>query len=104
MIGKIAIGSASFLVMAILQPPPVSRSVAALPEFIFQMVMLFGAVFAIFGIVLAIVEERLGRRFSSFTVFARALLALGFTPSGLTKALGNRFTILSAETPIGYFF
>jgi uncharacterized membrane protein YphA (DoxX/SURF4 family) len=28
-----------------------------------------------------------------FTVLTRILLALGFTPSGLTKILGNRFTI-----------
>lgn len=34
----------------------------------------------------------------------RVLLALGFTPSGLTKLLGNRFTILSPETPVGFFF
>lgn len=39
-----------------------------------------------------------------FTVFTRILLALGFTPSGLTKILGNRFTILGPETPVGYFF
>lgn len=39
-----------------------------------------------------------------FTVMTRILLALGFTPSGLTKLLGNRFTILSPETPVGYFF
>lgn len=29
---------------------------------------------------------------------------LGFLPSGLTKLLGHRFTLLSPETPIGYFF
>lgn len=28
----------------------------------------------------------------------------GFTPSGLTKILHNRFTVLSTETPVGYFF
>ena len=39
-----------------------------------------------------------------FTVMTRVLLALGFTPSGLTKLLGNRFTILGVETPVGFFF
>jgi len=39
-----------------------------------------------------------------FTVMTRVLLALGFTPSGLTKLLGNRFTLLGPETPVGYFF
>jgi len=40
----------------------------------------------------------------AFTLLTRVLLAIGFTPSGLTKLLGNRFTQLSTETPIGYFF
>ena len=39
-----------------------------------------------------------------FTWMTRGLLALAFVPSGLTKVLGNRFTLLSPETPIGYFF
>ena len=39
-----------------------------------------------------------------FTVCTRILLALGFIPSGLTKVLGNRFTLLSVDTPIGFFF
>lgn len=37
-------------------------------------------------------------------MMTRVLLALGFTPSGLTKLLGNRFTILGLETPVGFFF
>lgn len=40
----------------------------------------------------------------AFTILTRVLLAIGFTPSGLTKVLGNRFTTISPETPIGYFF
>jgi uncharacterized membrane protein YphA (DoxX/SURF4 family) len=32
------------------------------------------------------------------------LLALAFIPSGLTKALGNRFTRLGLESPVGFFF
>lgn len=39
-----------------------------------------------------------------FTVLTRILLALGFTPSGLTKLLGNRFTLLGPDSPVGYFF
>ena len=40
----------------------------------------------------------------AFTVVTRVLIAVAFIPSGLTKALGHRFTVLSPETPIGYFF
>lgn len=39
-----------------------------------------------------------------FTVFVRVLIAAGFIPSGITKVLGHRFTLLSPDTPIGYFF
>jgi uncharacterized membrane protein YphA (DoxX/SURF4 family) len=39
-----------------------------------------------------------------FTVLTRLLLALGFLPSGLTKVLGNRFTILGVDNPVGFFF
>ena len=39
-----------------------------------------------------------------FTVSTRILLALAFLPSGLTKVMGNRFTILGLDDPIGFFF
>ncbi|HLL73031.1 MAG TPA: hypothetical protein VK363_16445 [Pyrinomonadaceae bacterium] len=39
-----------------------------------------------------------------FTVCTRVLLALGFLPSGLTKVLGNRFTMLGLDSPVGFFF
>jgi uncharacterized membrane protein YphA (DoxX/SURF4 family) len=39
-----------------------------------------------------------------FTVFTRILLALAFLPSGLTKVMGNRFTVLGIEDPVGFFF
>jgi uncharacterized membrane protein YphA (DoxX/SURF4 family) len=39
-----------------------------------------------------------------FTVFTRILLALAFLPSGLTKVMGNRFTILKTDDPVGFFF
>ena len=41
---------------------------------------------------------------TAFTWLTRGLLALGFLPSGLTKVLGNRFTLLGVETPVGFFF
>lgn len=34
----------------------------------------------------------------------RFLLGLSFMPSGIAKLAGERFTALSTETPIGYFF
>lgn len=39
-----------------------------------------------------------------FTVFTRLLLGVGFIAPGLTKLLGNRFTSLGTDTPIGFFF
>lgn len=39
-----------------------------------------------------------------FTVFTRVIIALAFVPSGLTKVLGNRFTILTTDNPVGFFF
>ncbi|MBT8274178.1 MAG: hypothetical protein KJO77_10250 [Bacteroidia bacterium] len=42
--------------------------------------------------------------FRLFTWGTRILLALGFMPSGLKKLLGERFTILSLESPVGFFF
>jgi hypothetical protein len=32
------------------------------------------------------------------------MLALGFLPSGLTKVVGNRFTVLGLDNPVGFFF
>lgn len=37
-------------------------------------------------------------------VLSRLLLAAAFLPTGLTKVLGNRFSAISPDTPIGYFF
>jgi hypothetical protein len=39
-----------------------------------------------------------------FTVFTRLLLGIGFIAPGLTKLLGNRFTLLSLDSPVGFFF
>ena len=42
--------------------------------------------------------------FILFTWFTRILLAFAFVPSGLKKLLGERFTILGVDTPVGFFF
>jgi uncharacterized membrane protein YphA (DoxX/SURF4 family) len=42
--------------------------------------------------------------FVLFTWMTRILLALAFIPSGLKKLLGERFTILGIDTPVGFFF
>lgn len=39
-----------------------------------------------------------------FTAFNRVILAVAFIPSGMTKLVGNRFTVISTDTPIGLFF
>ena len=44
------------------------------------------------------------KMFILFTWGTRILLFLAFLPSGLKKILGERFTILEIETPVGFFF
>ena len=39
-----------------------------------------------------------------FTVFCRVALALGFIPSGLVKVMGERFTALPSNHPLGHYF
>lgn len=39
-----------------------------------------------------------------FTSFTRLLLGIGFIAPGLTKVVGNRFTVLGTDTPVGFFF
>lgn len=39
-----------------------------------------------------------------FTAFNRVILATAFIPSGMTKLLGNRFTQISMDNPVGLFF
>ncbi len=39
-----------------------------------------------------------------FTAFNRIILAIAFIPSGMTKLLGNRFTMLPLDNPVGFFF
>jgi len=44
------------------------------------------------------------RLLKGFTWFTRVLLAIGFIPPGLVKALGFPFTNIDPSAPIGYFF
>jgi uncharacterized membrane protein YphA (DoxX/SURF4 family) len=39
-----------------------------------------------------------------FTAFNRVILAVSFIPSGMTKLLGLRFTQISLDHPVGFFF
>ncbi|MDX1463165.1 MAG: DoxX family protein [Marinirhabdus sp.] len=39
-----------------------------------------------------------------FTIFTRVALAAGFIPSGMVKILGERFTALSSQHPLGQYF
>lgn len=39
-----------------------------------------------------------------FAVMNRILLAIAFTPSGLVKLRGERFTSLGLDDPVGFFF
>jgi hypothetical protein len=39
-----------------------------------------------------------------FTIFTRALIAVGFIPPGMVKVMGKPFTVLPVEHPVGYFF
>ena len=42
--------------------------------------------------------------FKLLTWASRILLFIGFLPSGLKKLVGERFTILGVDTPVGFFF
>ena len=39
-----------------------------------------------------------------FAVFCRVALALGFIPSGIEKVMGERFTALPSNHPLGHYF
>ena len=39
-----------------------------------------------------------------FSVFCRIALALGFLPSGIVKVMGERFTALPSNHPLGHYF
>lgn len=42
--------------------------------------------------------------FQRLAVISRILLGLAFIPTGLVKLLGERFTALGLESPVGFFF
>ncbi len=48
-------------------------------------------------------EARENKWFRYFTTFCRILLAWGFLPSGLVKIMGQRFTSLSSNHPMGQY-
>ncbi len=50
------------------------------------------------------VAARRNRWFGRLAILTRVLLALGFTPSGYTKLVGNRFTTIPVSNPVGFFF
>jgi uncharacterized membrane protein YphA (DoxX/SURF4 family) len=39
-----------------------------------------------------------------FVILTRLLIGFAFIPSGLTKLLNERFTLISTDNPIGYYF
>lgn len=47
---------------------------------------------------------RTNRYLNTFVILTRLLIGFAFIPSGLKKVLGERFTNLSVETQIGFFF
>src|SRR6188474_1139105 len=49
-------------------------------------------------------ESKGNKWFRYFAVFCRIVLALGFIPSGIVKIMGERFTGLSANHPLGHYF
>src|SRR6188474_1808162 len=49
-------------------------------------------------------EAKGNKWFRYFTVFCRVALALGFIPSGIVKIMGERFTALPANHPLGHYF
>jgi len=49
-------------------------------------------------------EYRRNQWLRYFAVFCRVALALGFIPSGIVKVMGERFTGLPANHPLGHYF
>lgn len=47
---------------------------------------------------------RKNRNLSFFVIWMRYLIGFAFVPSGLTKLLGQRFTVLPVSHPVGFFF
>lgn len=49
-------------------------------------------------------EAKGNKWFRYFTVFCRIALAWGFIPSGIVKIMGERFTALPSNHPLGHYF
>lgn len=49
-------------------------------------------------------ESKRNRWLRYFAVFCRVALALGFIPSGIVKVMGERFTGLPSNHPLGHYF
>jgi uncharacterized membrane protein YphA (DoxX/SURF4 family) len=49
-------------------------------------------------------ESKRNKWFRYFAVFCRIVLALGFIPSGIVKVMGERFTGLPPNHPLGQYF
>src|ERR1043165_6532814 len=49
-------------------------------------------------------EAKGNKWFHYFTIFCRIALALGFIPSGMVRIMGERFTALPANHPLGHYF
>ena len=49
-------------------------------------------------------EAKENKWFRYFAIFCRITLALGFIPSGIVKIMGERFTGLSSNHPLGQYF
>jgi len=52
----------------------------------------------------AVAELQRNRWLRYFAVFCRIALALGFMPSGVVKVMGERFTALPSNHPLGHYF
>lgn len=49
-------------------------------------------------------EAKSDKWFKRFAVFCRVALAASFIPSGFVKIMGERFTALSSNNPLGHYF
>lgn len=49
-------------------------------------------------------ETKRNKWYRYFATFCRVVLALGFIPSGSVKIIGERFTALPANHPLGHYF
>jgi uncharacterized membrane protein YphA (DoxX/SURF4 family) len=49
-------------------------------------------------------ESKRNKWLRYFAIFCRIALALGFIPSGMVKVMGERFTALPSNHPLGHYF